>query len=518
MKRFTLLGLALALLLPTPSPADSGQPPNILFIAVDDLKPLTGQYGSDAVVTPAFDRLADQSTVFTRAYTQFPVCGPSRASLLTGLRPEVSGVMDLKTRLRDIHPDIITLPQFFKNNGYETAAAGKVFDPRNVDSRDDDDPASWSIPYKQSLRDVDTPLEHKFAVRPIDAPSGRFIDGAINARGIELLNRMADGDKPFFLAVGYKKPHLPFTVPKKFFDLYEREQFGLAPWQEAPEGGDASYLLWNSNELRSYVPTPGPDGVVEDYPEGRLPDEQQRELLHGYHAAVSFIDSLLGELLAELEKTGEADNTIVVLWGDHGWHLGDHGLWGKHTTMEQANRVPLIIRVPGHDGGYAATPVELMDLYPTLAELAGLEDTPELMGKSLVPVLENPAADLGVPAISQYKRKGAFGYTMRTARYRYTEFVMPDGRVVYRDLYDLENDPGETVNIGNRPENAELMTEMAAMLRANGKGLMRLQSDDQASAVKTIPDCGESRVDCSTPSKGCCKRRLTSKHWVPAKG
>jgi arylsulfatase A-like enzyme len=473
-----LLGLFSILLLSLPLhlAAADGARPNILFIAVDDLKPLTGWYGSDTVKTPSFDRLAERSTVFTAAYTQYPVCGPSRASLLTGLRPEVNGVMDLKTRMRDIHPDILTLPQYFRQNGYQTAAAGKVFDPRNVDSRDDDDPASWSIPYQQSLRNADTALEVNYAVRPIDAPPERFIDGAINARGVELLRRMADDPRPFFLAVGYKKPHLPFTVPRDFFDLYKRDSFGLEPWQEAPTGGDASFLLWNNNELRSYVPTPASDGVVRDYPEGRLPDEQQRELLHGYYAAVSFIDSLLADLLAELEKTGQADNTIVALWGDHGWHLGDHGLWGKHTTMEQANRVPLIVHAPGRKPGNASTPVELMDLFPTLVELAGLDMPPGLMGKSLVPVLDDPATDLGVPAISQYKRKGAYGYSMRTERYRYTEWVMPDGLTVYRDLYDLLDDPGETLNIGDKPENAALMDGLAVLLRRHGAGLKRLEA------------------------------------------
>jgi arylsulfatase A-like enzyme len=475
LTRILIVALAIVSLMPIAMAGEDTRP-NVLFIAVDDLKPLTGWYGSGTVITPAFDRLAERGTVFTRAYTQYPVCGPSRASLLTGQRPEVNGVLDLKTRMRDIHPDILTLPQFFKDHGYQTAAVGKIFDPRNVDSRDDDDPVSWSIPYVQSLPDADRKLDVNYAVRSIDAPSGRFIDGAINNRGIELMQQMAADDRPFFLAVGYKKPHLPFAVPKKFFDLYDRNAFGLEVWQQAPEGADASFILMGNNEMRSYVPAPGPDGVVTEYPEGRFTDDQQRELLHGYYAAVSFIDSLLAELLAELEKTGQADNTVIVLWGDHGWHLGDHGMWGKHTTMEQANRVPLIIHAPGRNAGNASTTVELMDLFPTLVELADLDMPPGLMGKSLVPVLDDPSADLSKPAISQYKRKGAYGYSMRTERYRYTEWVMPDGRVAYRDLYDLAEDPGETLNIGNKPENAALMNELAALLRRHGAGLKRLEA------------------------------------------
>lgn len=448
--------------------------PNILFIAVDDLKPLTGWYGSETVKTPAFDRLASQSTVFTAAYTQYPVCGPSRASLLTGLRPESSGVMDLKTRMRDIHPNILTLPQFFRNNGYQTAAAGKVFDPRNVDSRDDDDPVSWTIPYKQSLHDADRKPEDNFAVRSIDAPPERFIDGAINARGIELMREMAGRSEPFFLAVGYKKPHLPFTVPSRFFELYDREAFGLEAWQTAPQGSDASFILMGNNEMRSYLPSPGPDGKVVEYSAEGMTEAQQRELIHGYHAAVSFIDHLLAELLAELEATGQADNTIIVLWGDHGFHLGDHGMWGKHTTMEQANRVPLMIHVPGTEGAYTSTLTELMDLFPTLAELTGLEAPGNLQGKSLVPVLQDASFDFGDVAISQYKRKGAYGYSMRTDRYRYTEWIMGDGQVAYRDLYDMQDDPGETRNIGDLPENAELMTSLAVLLREHGAGMDRL--------------------------------------------
>jgi arylsulfatase A-like enzyme len=469
----TLAVLLLALGLMSFASADAGSRPNILFIAVDDLKPLTGRYGIENIRTPTLDRLADQSTVFTAAYTQYPVCGPSRASLLTGLRPESSGVLNLKTRLRDIHPDILTLPQFFKNNGYQTAASGKVFDPRNVDSRDDDDPASWSIPYQRPVNKADQRGKVNYAVRAIDAPADQFVDGDINNRGIELLRKMAADERPFFLAVGYKKPHLPFAVPSGYFDWYDRDAFQLEAWQQAPDGSDASFILMGNNELRSYVP--GPEGEPGEYSADGITPTQQRELLQGYYAAVSFIDDLIAELLDELEKTGEADNTIIVLWGDHGFHLGDHGMWGKHTTMEQANRVPMMIHVPGEKGGYATTLVELLDLFPTLAELAGLEAPGNLQGKSLVPVIHDNETDLGDVAISMYRRKGAYGYSMRTPRYRYTEWINPDGKVVYRDLYDMQEDPAETRNIGKLPENRELMASMAATLRANSTGLKRLQ-------------------------------------------
>lgn len=455
--------------------ATAQEKPNILFVAVDDLKPLTTHYGNQKVKTPTLDKLASRSRVFTRAYTQYPVCGPSRTSLLTGLRPESNGVMDLKTRMRDVNPDIVTLPQFFKNHGYQTAAVGKVFDPRNVDSRDTDDPASWSIPYRKSSSKADRKGKHNFAVRSINAPSDQFIDGDINQRGIKLLREMANDSRPFFLAVGYKKPHLPFAVPSRFFDLYDRDSFDLEPYQLAPKDSDGTYILNNNNELMNYVPMPVDGGNVVNYNAGNISAVQQRELLHGYYAAVSFIDSLVAELLAELDASGRADNTIIVIWGDHGFHLGDHGLWGKHTTMEQANRVPLMIHVPGMSGGDADTLVELLDLFPTLAELAGLEAPAHLQGKSLSGVLNDPDVDFADVAISQYKRKGAYGYSMRTSQYRYTEWVKPDGDVAYRDLYDLQNDPGETRNIGSLPENRSLMNRLAVMLRENGEGLLRLK-------------------------------------------
>ena len=462
----------------TPAMGQSAGPestqPNILFIAVDDLKPLTGSYGDTVVITPSLDALAENSTVFHRAYVQYPVCGPSRTSMLTGLRPETNGVLDLKTRMRDINPDIITMPQLFKNAGYETAAVGKVFDPRNVDSRQVDDPASWTIPFKAVSGEVDNRTEPNFVAKSIDARSELFIDGQINKRGIALLQRMAGQDKPFFLGVGYKKPHLPFVVPKRFFDLYDRDTFELAPFQSAPAGSDASFVLSGNTELRTYWPAPS--GAEEPGPYGDdITSEQQRELLHGYHAAVSFIDSLVGELLAALDETGEADNTIVVVWGDHGFHLGDHGVWGKHTTMEQAARHPLMIRVPGIDGGASDSLVEALDLFPTLAELAGLSVPDGLQGRSLVPILEDEHADIRDAAITQYRRKGAYGYSMRTQRYRYTEWVSATGKIVYRDLYDLVADPGETVNIAGRDENAALVAELASQLRTNGDGLLRLQ-------------------------------------------
>jgi arylsulfatase A-like enzyme len=449
--------------------------PNILFIAVDDLKPLTGSYGDQLAKTPAINALAESSTVFTRAYVQYPVCGPSRSSMLTGLRPESSGILNLKTRLRDVHPDIVTLPQLFKLAGYETAAVGKIFDPRNVDSREDDDPASWSIPFKMVSGKVDQKSDPNFAYRAIDARSSDFVDGQINDRGIELLKSMAAADRPFFLGVGYKKPHLPFDVPKRFFDLYDPAAFALAEFQSAPESSNAHYLLSGSHELRTYWPQPALGDEPAPYGEEFTP-RQQRELMQGYYAAVSFIDELVGQLLDALEASGAADNTIVVLWGDHGFHLGDHGTWGKHTTMEQAARQPLMIHAPGFEGGTSDAIVESLDIYPTLVELAGLEAPHELQGNSLVSVLKGETATSSQRAVTQYRRHGAYGYSLRTERYRYTEWIDQGGVTVYRDLYDMQNDPEERLNIAPDPENTDLLNSLAKVLRDHGPGLKRLNN------------------------------------------
>ncbi|PKG81845.1 hypothetical protein CXF85_16680 [Colwellia sp. 75C3] len=447
--------------------------PNILFIAVDDLKPLIRDYGTAKVLTPNIDKLASQSTVFTSAYSQYPVCGPSRMSILTGLRPESNGIMNLKDKIRDVNPSVITLPQFFKNKGYETAAAGKIFDPRNTTSRSKEEVLSWSIPYQRPTHGLKG--KTRLAVESIDAPDEKFVDGGILKRGKKLLKKMANKNKPFFLAVGFKKPHLPFVAPKKYYDLYNRESFDLASYQSAPEDANTTYLFHKNQELRGYKPTPIKGEEIKHYPKGKLSSAHQKELLHGYFASVSFIDSLVGELLEELEKTGKSENTIIVFWGDHGFHLGDHGLWGKHTTMEQANHVPLIIKIPGSKANRYTKPVELLDVFPSLSEAAGLSIPNNLQGKSLVSLVTGKLKSINKVAISQYKRKGAYGYSMRTEQYRYTQWVTPSGKVVYRDLYDLINDPLETKNIINTPEGKLLEVGLNKQLHTNSAGLKRLK-------------------------------------------
>jgi len=429
--------------------AKDAQHPNVLFIAVDDLKPMLGCYGNDQIKSPNIDELAARGTMFTNAHCQQAVCGPSRASLLTGLRPDTTKVWDLKTLIRKNLPDVVTLPQYFKQNGYESIGIGKIFDPRSVDGRRKMDEVSWSKPYlhaeyaadatfgylnpdwvkhiKQKQAEVRAKghkgydkilkLIGKKPTDMADVPDEAYQDGAMALMAVDQIKQLSKQDKPFFLAVGFKKPHLPFNAPKKYWDLYDRDSLDLAEFQQMPDGAPG-YAFQDSWELRSYmVPK-----------KGRLPDDQQRELIHGYYACVSYIDAQVGKLIDALQEAGVADNTVIVLWGDHGWHLGDHGMWCKHTNYEQATRAPLIFYSPriGKAGNQTKSIVEFVDIYPTLCELAGLPVPKGLQGVSLTPVMEDANVAVKPVAVSQYPRKYehgyVMGYTLRDRRYRYIEW------------------------------------------------------------------------------------------------
>ena len=484
--------------------SDPGRRVNVLFLAVDDLKPLLGCYGEAQIRSPNIDRLASMGTVFANAHCQQAVCGPSRASLLTGLRPDQTRVWDLKTKLRKVNPKTVTLPQYFRDNGYESVGIGKIFDPRNVDGRAQGDAPSWSIAYTPSwhypysaetgrptthyqsakahalLKQAEAAGDAEYnavarlledndawpAVESEDVPDNAYDDGAMTDRAIEILDRVAGKNKPFFLAVGYKKPHLPFVAPKKYWDLYDREAIALHPFQErAADSPDIAYH--NFEELRSYT------GIPE---EGPIPPEQQKELLHGYYACVSYVDAQIGRLLDALEKSGQKDNTIIVLWGDHGWHLGDHGLWAKHSTFEQATRSPLLFAMPGgKSGNTCAAPVEFVDIFPTLCDLAGLDVPGNLAGRSLKPILTGEVSSVKAFAVSQWPKGKSMGYALRTDRYRYVAWTEKSdkndiakdlSRVTATELYDYELDPMETVNQAGNPEYAELVKKLSTQLEA----------------------------------------------------
>ena len=479
------------------------KPVNVLFIAIDDMKPLMGCYGDPIAKTPNIDKLASGGMVFMNNECQWSVCGPTRASIMTSLMPEETGVMGfLKMRGNKNArlPDLVTLPQHFKNNGYVTAAVGKVNDPRCVgsigkngkvanDGKTVDDPPSWSLPYEQGIAKVKPTgaarasggRKAKLAAESVDRPDADFIDGDICNKALQRLDELAKGKKPFFLAVGFKKPHLPFLAPKKYWDLYNEEEMVPAPFPK-PMKNATKYTFNNIHELRNgYYLETDKEGKALPLTEGILPVAQQKHLQHGYYACASFIDALIGRLLDRLDELGLADNTIVVLWGDHGWHLGDHNEWGKHSNLEQATRAPLVIRAPGHyKGGKSYSPVEFLDIYPTLCDLASLSvptqpidaKTPTgrpLRGKSLRPILDDPKATIRRGAVSHFNTKGGWGYSYRTKRYRYIEWIGKNGQILANELYDYEKDPLETVNLAPNPEYKKLVAELSRSMRAPGE-------------------------------------------------
>ena len=454
--------------------------PNVLFIAVDDLKPVLGCYGDTLVKSPEIDKLAARGTVFSKAYCQWPVCGPTRASLMTSLRPEANGVLDLKTNVRAKNPNVVTLTQHFIANGYSAAGCGKIYDPRCVDNKKDCDKPSWSLPFVvPRLEGADAGSGENGEGHPVaespDCDDEAQMDGLIAKAGVDLMKQLAAEKKPFFLAVGFKKPHLPFVAPKKYWDLYQRDQFPLATYQGGIKN-DSGYTLHDSPEFRSYGGMPK---------EGAIPEAMQRECLHGYYACVSFIDAQIGKLMAQLDELKLRENTIIVLWGDHGFHLGDHGMWGKHSTLEQAARVPLIIVPPaGSTVANNASPVEFTDIYPTLCSLAGVPVPADISGRSLEPIIAGKEKAVREGALTVFKSKGAMGYSYRTDRYRYTEWINKFNKIIATDLFDYLTDPLEQHNLDvGESDHSDLIAKLSAALRRDAQGcemLLKTKPGDRA--------------------------------------
>ncbi len=426
---------------------------NVLFIAVDDLKPILGCYGDGKVKTPNIDRLAKNGTIFLSNHCQQAVCAPTRASLLTGLRPDNTKVWDLKTQMRDVVPDILTMPQYFRSQGYETAATGKIYDFREVDKKHDE--RSWSVPYKRESAKGASEAKTKISVQASDKPDSSFVDYEITENGLEFLDQLANKERPFFVAVGIHKPHLPFIVPKKYFDMYDRNSFEIHPFQEKSKNAP-DFAFQPGWELRNY----------EDIPDdGEITVDKQKELIHGYYAAVSFVDELVGKLMDKVEKLGVKGNTVIILWGDHGWHLGDHGMWCKHSNFEQATRSPLIISAPNFKGNQIVKSVtEFLDVFPTLCSLTGIEIPVHLEGKSLAPVMKNTKAKVKEYAVSQFHRNPKLGdvegYAFRTDKFRYVVWLpinirldhnYDESKIVARELYDYTKDPMEKVSVVDDP-------------------------------------------------------------------
>ncbi len=458
--------------------------PNVLFIAADDLRTDLGCYGHREVRTPHLDALAGRGVVFERAYCQQAVCNPSRASVLTGRRPDTLRVWDLQRHFRETLPDVVTLPQHFRRHGITTLGIGKIFHnesgPRPPKFPFADPPSwsrapvfatgahwqDWVVP-----GDPAGPKQKGGAVQCLDVPDDAYFDGRIAEAASAALRELATTGERFFLAVGFWKPHLPFNAPKRYWDLYDRSRLAPPEPAELPVGAPA-IARHRGAELRNY------DGIPKS---GPLPPALVAELRHGYLAGISFLDAQVGRVLAELRRTGLERNTIVVFWSDHGFHLGEHDLWGKTSNYELDARVPLIVAAPGMAGGTrSAALVELTDLFPTLTALAGLPDSPGVEGRSLVENLRDPARPGRAFALSQHPQPfhGAksthMGYSLRTARHRYVEWRdLGTGAVTARELYDHDVDPRETRNRSEDPEVHAVVTgfarQAAAVVAAGGR-------------------------------------------------
>ena len=449
--------------------------PNVLFIAADDLRTDLGCYGDPLVRTPCLDRLAARGTLFEAAYCQQAVCNPSRASLLTGRRPDSLHIWDLPTHFRTRHPELVTLPQVFKQQGYHTENIGKIY--HNWRQRIEGDPASWSVPavmhfanHAADRPEIEGPLPPDAAGAPRcemrDVPDDAYFDGRIATRAVEAVRAAASRPEPFFLAVGFWKPHAPFNAPKRYWDLYDPASIPPPRHPEWPQ--DAPRIAWHDGRE-----------ILREAPEGRLSAAQARTIRHGYLAATSYLDAQVGRVLEELDRLGIADRTIVVFWSDHGYHLGEHDLWAKTSNFELDARVPLIIAAPGvPGGGHVATPVELLDLYPTLVELADVSQPAGLEGESLVPLLHDHEADFKAVALTQHPRPAYFnrgegsapeamGYSVRSRSHRYTEWRdWQTGQTLARELYDHAADPFESVNLAGRPAERDILDRHAALLES----------------------------------------------------
>lgn len=465
--------LRLAALLGLAAPLSAADRPNILFIAVDDLRPQLGCYGQSQVKSPHLDRLAAQGVLFERAYCMVPTCGASRASLMTSIRPAPKRFVTHLAWAEQEAPGLITLNTHLRRNGYFTVSNGKVFH-HPTDSAEGWSEAAWRP--GQPAAGLPPPVAKGGAKKKAGQAEAKDEDG--NTRGVpyeisarsddELgdgqialktiadLRRLKAKGQPFFLAAGFFKPHLPFIAPQKYWDLYPPGTIRLPSNYHPPKDAPAE-AIHTFGELRAYsgVPKTGP-----------LSDDLAVALIRGYHACVSFTDAQIGRVLAELDRLDLAKNTIVVVWGDHGWNLGEHTLWCKHCCFETSMRVPLIVRVPGVPGGVrTAGLTELIDLYPTLSELAGLPIPSHVQGRSFVPLLKNPSLPWKDQAIGRFMS----GDTIRTTSHRFTEYSNAQRGPFARMLYDHRSDPGENTNLAGQASAATVVADLTARLRA-GKG------------------------------------------------
>lgn len=461
---------------------------NVLFLVVDDLRPDLGSYGDSVAQTPALDRLAADGLSFDRAYCQIPSCGPSRASFLSGYRPDATRIFDNQESFRKYLPNATTLPQHFREQGWFTQSLGKVFHGK-FRSEIREDPVSWSVPAwrptatqylePQSLSilkdrfpkvfDGSRPLEEIMnekrykgpAWEAPDVPDSSLTDGRTAARAVEVLRELNEQDKPFFLAVGFVKPHAPFVAPKKYFDRIPRKKVNVPEVRELPSG--TSKLASTSREMHGYYGVPS---------EGVFPESVTEELIVAYDACVSYIDTQVGKVIDELDRLGLRDNTLIVFTADHGYHLGEVGQWCKNTNFEEALRVPLIISSPRHPdlrGERTKALVELVDLHPTLSEMCGLPILDEVEGTSFATLFEDPTqpwkiATFGQHAAKLHDPKAPVGRSVRTENFRYVQWKTPHGEVVEEELYKMDGITTPNLNLASQSQFSETLEKMRSIL------------------------------------------------------
>jgi iduronate 2-sulfatase len=456
--------------------------PNVLFISSDDMRPQLGCYGDPTVKSPSIDALAKRGMVFQRSYVQQALCSPSRISMLSGRYPATTQIFEIGRTLRTTMPDITTMPQHFKNNGYHTRSLGKIY---HVGIDDD---ASWTIPawhskkprtsaatqatvqkYIADAKAKGTTLPPKGkgsrnaavpAFEAVDCGDDDLMDGDCAANAIAQLKEHAKNPaQPFFLAVGFANPHVPWISPKKYWDLYDRSKLPLATNEFLPKNAP-DFAATSGADFYWYRDVPQATG-------DKLPEEFKRDCLHGYLAAISYVDAQVGRLLAALDETGLTKNTIVVFWSDHGYYMGEHTWWGaKHNNYEGATRNALIISQPGmkHAGENTDALAQSVDLAPTLTDLCGLPANSGFQGRSLKPVLDDPEARVNDAAFSWYPKGGYLGIAMRTDKWRYVEWTKP-GEETKRELYNMVNDPQNNQNVADKPEHAQVIEALGKRLR-----------------------------------------------------
>ena len=480
MNYLNLLTRFIALLVFLSASTSSTAKPNVLLLAIDDLRPEIGCYGATHMVTPHMDHLADQSMRFEQAYVQQAVCLPSRISLFTGMRPNSTGVHDLQTKFRVTIPEAVTIPQHFAAHGYETIGMGKVFHDeqwREWSQWIDTNKLSGVKPYQnpetqEKIKALRQEARQKGlkgskllrytrgpAFEKADVPDELYHDAAMTSRAIEALKEVKD--QAFFMVVGYKKPHLPFVAPKQYWDLYDFDAIQLPENYYTPKAAPSiAQMSWG--ELRAY------SGIPE---KGPVDTMTARHLIHGYYATVSFVDAQIGRLMEALEKEGLADNTIVILFGDHGFKIGEHAMWCKHTNYEIDTRVPFLIKTPWPSlkAGSTSALVELLDLYPTLCDLAALPTPEQCEGSSLLPLLKDSKAPWTDLAYSQYPRHGGVvGYSVKSPHARYTEWrKKKTNTIIAREYYDHRIDPDENNNVADKREYQSDMTRLSVTLNKN---------------------------------------------------